>query len=351
MRYLDKKTYEKIKRKNICFLTGTGEKAETQQDLSDEETFITSRALLELMIKEGFNDVDYLTLTRENLATVKHLKPDIFLNLTEGPGFDFFREVDEIISKLPVPVTGSQASTSVITTNKFATKKILQKNKIPTPGFFLIENIKDLSQEEITTLKFPVIVKPVFSDGSEGIHQTSVVEDFGQLKTLVAQIFEQTQEKILVEEYIAGREFSPTAFTVDGKINFLPIAELVYLPRKDRKWDIYTYEAKWLYNQEEYLSIPSIAPPENLDKKDQEKIENYCRRIFEIFTLKDYARFDIRFDEKNHIPYFLEINDNPSLEIDPKYSLCVSVEAAGLNLAQFTAIIIKSAFNRNGIKL
>jgi D-alanine-D-alanine ligase-like ATP-grasp enzyme len=155
---------------------------------------------------------------------------------------------------------------------------------------------------------------------------------------------------VIVEEYIAGHEYSVTFYQENDDIKFLPVSELLFKPN-GHKWDVYTYRAKWFYQSEDYARIPALSPPKNLAPRDEKQLKDICRKIFAVFKIHDYARIDFRFDEMNHIAYVIDINTNPSLEIDKNYSLSASVHAAKITMAEFSALIIKSALARYGKKI
>jgi len=346
---LENVTYEKIKKLKICLVTGTGTLSRPSKIdlLAELDTIETAKKLLNLMKNEGFKNVTCFTATEDNLGDLNNFEPDIFVNLAEGQKSEFCNHVYRALSTTGVPVTGSNVEANEKATNKHATKLILGENNIPTPPGIIADNISSLSNLP-KTLNFPLIIKPVFEDGSTGIYQKSVVENILELQKIAKEYIEKYKQPVIVENFIKSREFSPTVFERNGKIEILPIAELVYKPLKNRKWDIYCYKTKWLYDSEEYKSTPSVAPPENLSSDDEEIIKKYCVLAFKAFHISDYVRFDIRFDEKTSVPYFLDVNTNPSLEIDPKYSLAISVKAAGLDMAKFLALIIKSSMERYG---
>lgn len=352
MQYLDQQTYEKIKNLRICLITGIGnvERADKGDLYAEEDTLTTSRELLELLLNEGYKYVDYFTVTEKNIAAVKYLHPDVFLNIVEGVNWNFSNLVFEEMKKTGSPITGSTGHANVLTTNKQACKKIFEKYKIPSPLFFVIDK-NNLSDLKNINSSFPFIVKPNLEDGSTGITQKSVVKNSEELQQQVKLCLEIYHQPLLIEKYIDSRELSVSMFEEHEEIKVLPIAELIYQKTKKTRWNIYDFNAKWLHYTQEYQNTPCVAPPSNLSANTEEKIKNMCRLIFRIFKMQDYGRIDIRYDEAREIPYVIDVNTNPSLEIDKKYSLTVSVDAAGLNMAQFSALIIKSAIERQGKKI
>lgn len=347
MQFLDKKTYEKIKNLKICIVTGTGDTTtrSTEDMLAENDTERTSRELMMHMLEEGFKFVDYFTATPENLNLISELHPNVFINLTEGIGEKFMNKVCLELEKTNIPFTGSRERANEITTNKYACKTKLVENQIQTPRATIVSK-NNLTPDEIKNLKFPLIVKPVFEDGSTGISQNSVCKNEESLQKQIKQILETYDQPAIVEEYINGRELSVTLVNIEGKIEILPIAELAYKKINCRKWNIYSYTAKWHYDSEEYAGTPIISPPKNISSETEQKIKDSCEKIFKNFEILDYARIDFRLDEKTGIPYVIDINTNPSLEIDAKYSLAISVQTAGLTMSEFVALIIKSTIER-----
>ena len=55
-------------------------------------------------------------------------------------------------------------------------------------------------------LKFPLVVKPAYGDGSEGISNASLVKNEEELKERVGIIHERFTQDAIAEEYVEGRE-------------------------------------------------------------------------------------------------------------------------------------------------
>ncbi len=80
-------------------------------------------------------------------------------------------------------------------------------------------------------------------DASLGIGQESVVSDWPALVRQVANIQER-YGNVLVERYIAGREFNVGIIELPG-LHALPIAEIEFCSSPEAKWPIVTYAGKW----------------------------------------------------------------------------------------------------------
>lgn len=109
-----------------------------------------------------------------------------------------------------------------LTQSKFAQRQALEKAGIPVPKYYLIENASDLEKIQC---RYPVIVKPVDSGGSQGICK---VENSEKLEEAYKYAVDYSRtSKAIVEEYVDGREFSVEYISHNGKHYFLQITDKV----------------------------------------------------------------------------------------------------------------------------
>ncbi|MCX6126286.1 MAG: hypothetical protein NTV34_16255, partial [Proteobacteria bacterium] len=108
--------------------------------------------------------------------TIERLNPDVIFNLCETFRGDRSHEghVAGVIELTGIPMTGSRSDALNLCKDKAITKKILGYDGIRVPKFSLIRQENKLEQLEVP---FPVIVKPLNREASEGIAQASVVYD------------------------------------------------------------------------------------------------------------------------------------------------------------------------------
>ncbi len=109
-----------------------------------------------------------------------------------------------------------------LTQSKYAQRQALEAAGIPVPKYYLIESESDLAK---IRCRYPVIVKPVDSGGSQGICKVEspnkLVEAYNYAIT-----YSRTS-KAIVEEFIDGREFSVEYISHQGKHYFLQITDKV----------------------------------------------------------------------------------------------------------------------------
>ncbi len=109
-----------------------------------------------------------------------------------------------------------------LTQSKYAQRQALEKAGIPVPKYFLIENKSDLSKVQC---RFPVIVKPVDSGGSQGICKVEKPEDLEDAYNYAVSY--SRSSNAIIEEFIDGREFSVEFISHKGKHYFLQITDKV----------------------------------------------------------------------------------------------------------------------------
>jgi hypothetical protein len=236
------------------------------------------------------------------LTTFRQLKElskqgyDIFVNLCEGypeweiPGIDVVFSMES----LNLPFTGPV--TKLYDVPKELMKYIAFCEGVTTPGFVLVNEMKDL-EDAVRNLKFPLFVKPAHAGDSLGVDEHSLVHTKDALKNKVKSII-QEYGPLLVEEYIAGREFTAlVAANPDGQscTVFKPVE---YLFPEGKEFKTYSLKTSELHPE---CNFP--CTDEELDKK----IRQVAEKMFKAVNAVGYGRLDFRINDKSEV-YFLEMN-------------------------------------------
>lgn len=196
------------------------------------------------------HDVTLIEADEFAFEKLRLLKPEIVFNVTEGKyGASREAQIPAMLEMLEIPYTGSDPVTLGICLDKSRAKEILSYYNIANPKFKVI---KDLEEEIPNDFSFPLIVKPLFEGSSKGIFNKSVVENMNELTEIVKEIISEYKEPALIEEFLPGREFTVAILGNKDRARILPIVEIKFdaLP-KDVK-PIYSYEAKWIWDQSEF---------------------------------------------------------------------------------------------------
>lgn len=290
-----------------------------------------------------------LGMPSTRIAFTRNLRS--FLNTIEEEGiryaFNLCESVGEnpkltghpaaVMDVLGVSYTGSSALTLEITTDKLLTKQLLRAHGISTPRYAMYDGTSPL---KLKVLRFPLIVKPRFQDGSVGIDQLSIFLDEKELRQRLPRFYNRFGSLIL-EEYIAGREFNISVFGYPSP-RVMPIAEVSFNGFPKKLYPIVGYRAKWKRNSFEYHHTRRVFPldlPEILTRK----IRRIAMDCFRHFMLRDYARVDIRVDHTG-VAYVLEVNANPC--ISPDAGFPAALAQAGIAYKEFVGQLITFALRR-----
>jgi D-alanine-D-alanine ligase len=186
-------------------------------------------------------------------------------------------------------------------------------------------------------MKFPLIVKPNAEGSSKGIGSTSVVDTEDELRAAVKLTVERYRQPALVEEYIAGREFT-VGLLGDKRPRVLPPMEIRF-KKKDNSRPVYDYAVKQEWEEYVYYECPA-----NLTDAEQRAMEKIARATFWALDCRDVARVDMRMDADGRI-YVLEVNPLPGLT--PGYSdLVLIAKACGMEYDQLIAEIMTGGLRR-----
>ena len=271
-------------------------------------------------------------------------KPDIAVNCAEsflGDGaLDFVCAT--LLEAAGVPYTGSSPLALQVTRDKVMTKKILAYHGIRVPEFVMYRTRDQVT--EAPPLPFPLIVKPLAADASEGIAQASVVRDLPALAERVAFVHQRFRQPAIAEQFIAGRELYAGVLGNDQRLEILPLTELVFDKEKNEPDErIATQAAKWgdTYRKRRGIRTQFARPVSSVAK---ERIAEACRTAARALWLRDYARIDIRLTDDDEV-WVLEANANPF--ISKGHEMANSAAKIGLGYPEFIERIVEEGVARD----
>ena len=281
---------------------------------------------------------------RDMSARLVDWKPALVFNATEA--FLDNAELDYLIPALleseGYRYTGAPPLALLVTRNKAMSKKILAYHGVKVPDFrsYRVGELPGGS----SALRFPLIVKPMQADASEGIAQASIVHDNAALVERVTFVHERFAQPAIVEEYIEGRELYATIIGNGDTVTILPIVEMVFDAAGSRPEDrIATQSAKWDMGYRKRRGIRNVFA-RRMSKLAKERLATACFASYRGLWLRDYARVDVRLAPDGEI-WFIEANANPFLSYGHD-----SAEAAhkkGLDYDAFIQRIVDEAMARD----
>lgn len=111
-------------------------------------------------------------------------------------------------------------------TNKALMRQCFRNARVPSPHFILLEKqslSNVLTEQQVSALKFPYVVKPVDNMGARGCR---MARNKGELFAAARSAMKYSRRgKALLEEYMDGREFSIDALLFDGTFTVTGFAE------------------------------------------------------------------------------------------------------------------------------
>ena len=271
----------------------------------------------------------------ESRDIILKINPHLVFNLVEGLNgkANLIHLAPALLESMHVPFTGCKLDSMFITSNKILTKKILNFNKIKTPGFF--SGTELFEPDPLKTY----IAKPLWEDASVGITDNSIF--MGNNLKVLKDSRERWKDAFFIEEYIEGREFNVSILGGESGPEVMPLAEILFNDFPEGKPKIVGYAAKWDKETFEYLNTIRTFEYNNSDNILRNKISEMALQCWNIFALSGYARVDFRVD-KNNIPHILEINSNPCLDKEAGfYAACAK---AGLSYNEVINRIVYDAY-------
>jgi D-alanine-D-alanine ligase len=290
-------------------------------------------AIANALARQG-HIVVHLEATPDLPRVLAEADVDLIFNIAEGvEGRNREAQVPALCELLGIPYTGSDSATLAIALDKALGKKVLMQHDILTPKFQLMESARERLSSD---MKFPLIVKPNAEGSSKGIDSTNVVDTEEELRAAVKLCVEKYRQPALVEEYIAGREFT-VGLLGDKRPRVLPPMEIKF--KKNNPRPVYDYGVKQEWEEHVYYECPA-----KLTEAEQKAMEKIARATFWALDCRDVARVDLRMDADGRI-YVLEVNPLPGLT--PDYSdLVLIAKAIGMEYDQLIAEIMVGGLRR-----
>jgi biotin carboxylase len=121
---------------------------------------------------------------------------------------------------LPYFLTAEQA---LVVTNKKVMKRAFRESRIPTMNFVIIK--EDFLDTELSSLSFPLVIKPLDSQGQRGVLK---VENIHEIRDNFAMVLSFSKEsEILAEEYYVSNELTISGWVENGAAKILMITDRV----------------------------------------------------------------------------------------------------------------------------
>jgi len=287
-----------------------------------------------------------VTLVEANLDAFekyRKLRPDLVFNIAEGlHGASREAQIPAMLDMLGIPYTGSDPLTLSLCLDKRRTKEILTHHGIATPSFTVVNSFAEIPAR----LRYPLMVKPTLEGSSKGVTDKALVHNRHELVCQLEWVLNTYRQPALIEEYLPGREFTVAMLGNGVNLAVLPIVEINFDTLPKGVQPIYSYEAKWLWDQEED-PLQIFSCPAKLEPLLRLQIEELCKATFRALDCRDWCRIDVRLDAKGR-PQVIELNPLPGILPRPEQNSCFpkAARAFGLSYDEMILTVVDAACAR-----
>lgn len=242
--------------------------------------------------KIPFKNKNYLNILDEIINT----KNAMLWNLTDGYEYFTGSNFPAVLQLANIPYIGSGSYTQMLCQNKNHLKAVANSLGINVPKGGVIEENSFLSKQIHfwDNIDPPYFIKPVYLDNGIGDNIAyPICNNKSELILSIKKLFKHNIQKISVEEFLPGKEYSVIAVNSSNWI--YECGEISYegnLYLSSKLKDKRKYKCNFIHD--------------SLSNKIIDKTKQLATEI----KLKDYFRADYRLDEKGNI-FLLEVNSNP----------------------------------------
>lgn len=308
----------------------TEEAALAEQSYQDDVVESVTAAL-----KDKYDVIDYV-FDEHLLDKLAEDKIDLVFNLANGrEDINDRTELPSLLKQAGIPHTGSGAMGHGVADDKALATAVLARNGIAHPETVVLESPVDLAR---LAPKYPVLVKPNNEGSSRGIGDDAVVRSDEELFRLVRKMFAYN-DKLLVTEYIEGKEVTVGVIGNGADVEVLPAVEVDFSNVSGNREKIFSFEVKHEDDVEYHV-------PARLSDAERKTVEETAKKAFELLQIRDYCRVDMRIRDGK--AYVLEVNALAGLH--PESSDIIKMaKAAGYSYDAFIQKLAEIAIAREGL--
>lgn len=217
-----------------------------------------------------------------------------FIALHGIPGED--GKLQGYFEMLGIPYTSCDSISSALTFDKYFTKQIVRGSNVMTAAARVFNKGESIDALRVLEdLGLPCFVKPCRGGSSVGMSKVRQAEE---LIPAIERAMKE-DERVLVESFISGREFTCGVIESRAVMHVLPVTEIV------SKKEFFDFEAKYTPGMAEEIT-PAI-----IDTDLEIEIKATSSQLYRELNCKGVVRFDYIASESGL--YFLEVNTVPGL--------------------------------------
>jgi D-alanine-D-alanine ligase len=305
----------------------------SEEDSAEFDAEITIESLCNALSGLGYEPVRIGHIRALTELLVKGERWDAVFNICEGiQGYAREAQVPGLLEAYGIPAVFSDPLTLALTLDKAWTKRIVRSADVPTADFAVIETPADIAA---VNLPFPLFLKPIAEGSGKGVSERSRVGNASELRAVANELLSRFRQPVLVETYLAGREFTVGITGTGQDASALGVMEI--RPTTKGTQSGYSYENK--EHWEERITLHLV------DDAEARAAADVALAAWRALRCRDGGRVDIRNDAAGR-PHFLEVN--PLAGLNPHHSdLCFLAGFKGLSYQELIGLIMDSFLKRH----
>ena len=235
---------------------------------------------------------------------------DFVFNITEGLyGAARESQVPALLDAYGIPYVFSDPAVLALSLDKGLTKLVFEAHNLPTAPFRVVRTMDDIAN---INLPYPLFAKPVADGTGKGISSASHVRNAQELAAICRQLLAKYGQPVLVERFLAGREFTVGMLGSGERTRVIGIMEIRI--ENQGGGASYGYDNKIDWFDGLHLGLLNEAAEPVLAAK----IAAMAKGAWNALGCRDGGRIDIRCDAEQGEPFLLEIN--PLAGLSPSFS-------------------------------
>ncbi|MBU8901844.1 MAG: UDP-N-acetylmuramate dehydrogenase [Victivallales bacterium] len=257
-------------------------------DSSEREVSLKSGAAIANALRNAGYIVDEIDIQTCKL-TDSILNADVvFLALHGSWGEN--GDIQKLLEDADKKFVGCGSTASRLVLDKISSKKLMDKENIPTPKWCVISesdsNLADF-------MDFPLLIKAPREGSTVGIF---VVNSQDEYDKVLPEAFKYDSE-LLLEQFIKGRELT-VAIVNDEAMSAVEIVTPT---------GFYDYDAKYIHNNGE---TKYLCPPDSVSIETQKQAAEMAMKFYHAANCRDLLRVDFMIDGDGKA-YMIEANNIP----------------------------------------
>jgi D-alanine-D-alanine ligase len=282
-------------------------------------------------------DTEAIIADRSMARRLEEGRFDFVFNIAEGSGRRCREAVPAAVCELlGIPFTGSDALTLAVTLDKAMARRVVSPD-VPVAKGVLVEHGCD--EQELESLRYPVLVKPNDEGSSKGIRDNPIASSADEAMDRCRWLRDRYDCPALVEEFLGGAEVTVgiTGNVPDARL----LGAMEIAPANEDARFVYSLETKRNWRQTvRYYNPPRIAA------EALAEVRRLALAAYRLLSCRDLARMDFRLDNAGR-PHFLECNALPGL--NPESSDIVILSRDVLSYDRLVQGILLDAARRQGV--